>query len=943
MASYATKYLFKFEAKNGDEMTIQIEKDGYSGAIIQRALGGAPILRRERNGHVCGTSLEFLAECLTDGEFAEFYTSDPKMFRVTLNNSNNNVPPLFQGFISPELYAEPDIAPPYDVKVIATDGLGELRRYEYEPQGQIMLYLLIEYLLSFTGLKTDFFSNNSTLVGGQTEIVPAADFFDSTYINVDHLAGKTCYDVLTYILDSINADLFQHCSWGLQQWQILRETDVEDDTEVVFDRSKVDPAVDQKVQLTGFGSMQNYYWWPIGRIESEVKPACRRQVIKTDANYKEGFVNADMTYSGGWSVSNASYDSTLGAYKITSQNGLISQRLDFAEAVQRRLKLKVFLRQYRSTSGTGSASTAQIIVNIYGRAYGGGLTYRYLTKDADGNLVWSTSYDSIDVDLPAPVYGQTEDACTVVELEIPLYNEGARSHVNANWIDVGIRRDSSNQILLIHSASLTMAEQIAGYQDTVIFDNGAREDAEEVNSLFLPAVSGRYGTPVEFMYSVPKIISSGSFVPIDLFTPIAGDYARSNGVNRLIKRGRLNVPPGENIPFAFMYEDNAVYLIRTFEWDLFNCEMTVELLSLPAVSVSIAEQKVEELVYKGGSGSSSGGSSSGGGGGGGGGTVTSVGLEMPTGFLVSQSPVTSSGTLKVQMADGYSVPTNTKQGQWDEAYGSKHSHSNKSVLDDISEFSVQDWDSAYAYSHVHSNKSILDAITLNDVAFLRKKMQALILVPPTVKRFRLQANTTSLSQEQPCFFVSHPLIAIENLSAEVCLMVYRKRNGGGGTRKAHRKGWFLACGNGHAAAAAYTAYIAPETGLISHLLPEADLLNGIAKTYLQIRNNAIPFSSYADWLTAVANVSAYGDFGFAGWYQAENLKKKIHFGLAIRIENPAFQTYVDPDPGIELLPDTGSIQGVPRYLYSAVAPLTARMYDRNTAGAEKGKVVFELL
>ena len=56
-----------------------------------------------------------------------------------------------------------------------------------------------------------------------------------------------------------------------------------------------------------------------------------------------------------------------------------------------------------------------------------------------------------------------------------------------------------------------------------------------------------------------------------------------------------------------------------------------------------------------------------------GGTVTSVGLSVPTGFSVSGSPVTSSGTLSISFSSGYSlltsaqatsisnIPTNTSQ------------------------------------------------------------------------------------------------------------------------------------------------------------------------------------------------------------------------------------------------------------------------------------------
>lgn len=50
------------------------------------------------------------------------------------------------------------------------------------------------------------------------------------------------------------------------------------------------------------------------------------------------------------------------------------------------------------------------------------------------------------------------------------------------------------------------------------------------------------------------------------------------------------------------------------------------------------------------------------------GTVTSVRMTVPTGLSVTGSPITSSGTLALSFASGYSLPTNTKQAQWDTAY-----------------------------------------------------------------------------------------------------------------------------------------------------------------------------------------------------------------------------------------------------------------------------------
>ena len=55
-------------------------------------------------------------------------------------------------------------------------------------------------------------------------------------------------------------------------------------------------------------------------------------------------------------------------------------------------------------------------------------------------------------------------------------------------------------------------------------------------------------------------------------------------------------------------------------------------------------------------------------GGGGGGSVTSVDMSVPTGLSISGNPITTSGTLALTYAAGYSIPLNTKQTNWDDAY-----------------------------------------------------------------------------------------------------------------------------------------------------------------------------------------------------------------------------------------------------------------------------------
>ena len=52
------------------------------------------------------------------------------------------------------------------------------------------------------------------------------------------------------------------------------------------------------------------------------------------------------------------------------------------------------------------------------------------------------------------------------------------------------------------------------------------------------------------------------------------------------------------------------------------------------------------------------------------GTVTSIGMTLPTGLQVSPTAITSAGTFAISFASDYSIPTNTRQGQWDTAYSS---------------------------------------------------------------------------------------------------------------------------------------------------------------------------------------------------------------------------------------------------------------------------------
>lgn len=77
------------------------------------------------------------------------------------------------------------------------------------------------------------------------------------------------------------------------------------------------------------------------------------------------------------------------------------------------------------------------------------------------------------------------------------------------------------------------------------------------------------------------------------------------------------------------------------------------------------------------------------------GTVTSVGISVPTGLSVTSSPITTKGVINIAFAEGYSIPTIVKQTNWDGAVNAKHTHTNKTILDNISSSKVANWDNVY--------------------------------------------------------------------------------------------------------------------------------------------------------------------------------------------------------------------------------------------------------
>ena len=707
--AYATKYLFKWESSNGTTREIRVQKDGYSGSVIQRRLGRAPVLKKQRNGTVFGTSLEFYAECAVDGEFAEFYTSDPKAYKVLLYTGSTL---LWQGYVTPELYSEPDIAPPYDVQVIATDGIGELKLYDFAAQGVKTLRQMFTYLLGYTGLGTDVYLISSMKAGSSG----AGALLDKT-INLDYKVGDTCYEVLTYLLDTLHATI----TWWRGAWIVARETNV------TFSSSKVRyyNTSGNSALLTGsvvtLGKMYTNDAWPVGQLTQKIDPAKKSVTIQAPWHVNDAFVNGPMDTDTGWTkTNNASWNSTKKGYNLPD-NG---QTTDLATVSQSISMLGMRVPMDFVGKFCASLISGQMYNGVAGVAVdyvtSGNVTY-HLGKDSEGNPTWvSGSSGNTDYDFQIRLTAVDTDDANAEALSFTIPALAVGTSYPAGTLTVRIVGRSA----IVFSASLDVV--IAkGYQDRLHIDNGARGEEGTVEIAI-----GRETSDIDYYKAFMQglLLDSGSLITsfkddnlttaTDFLSYISRDYARSFALPRIVQTGKVYLEDGVFYPPLVLSKGAVDYWLETFSWDMYEDELDISARSLPTATITVESEVIAEY----GTGTASSSSSSGGGAT----PITPIPSVLPNPYALTFGNKSYDGSEPVTLtASDIGALTGITAAMVNAAYGftisgtagstynlgNLHTHSNKSVLDDITANNVNDWNAAALVAHSHSNKSVLDGIT----------------------------------------------------------------------------------------------------------------------------------------------------------------------------------------------------------------------------------------
>jgi hypothetical protein len=603
--AYGELYRFVLDAANGPEVTISVAKKDYTGAVSSRAVGGSAVLKRERSGHILGSSLEWAAECLVEDEFADLYTSDPTLYQVTVKFGASRI---WRGFITPELYFAPWVNAPYDITLTASDNLAELKNYDFQKQGDKTVRELLLLLLDKTNQDVASMTAISSLVDGDER-----GLLDFT-INIDQLEGSTCYEVLDKILESFHAYIrFDAVSL---RWVLLRETDVSNYSGISYIGLS---------SLAGLGQL-----FPVGNLSMNIEPAKKGlSLILDHANPRECL--PAISSASSWFTSSGA---TIGSDNLGNYIGFPGGSKDEAAYVQ----------LSAATLGLNdSYSQANYTLQLNAYMPSGRYVYAVISilvsTSVDGSFpvtlylydtgTWHNTSPVSNTIVNAPKFTFDEiNGTGSISFKLPQKEDGTVPYMKLVNMRVELVNCAKSTCHLYDVSLRRAAGDLPdGIVTRILLDNEARGRADDVTLSF--GADRNYENIINAKDFTSAAISEAKtfndFMAIDNALSIANPRLRLSGLV-MYKSKAWKLP--EFIRTMHSSAANLDYIVEQYTFNLVNGEIDISMLSLPAVSLSYTELTTSN-VYGQSSGGSGGSSSGPGGSGGSGAPGAAAGFDTP--------------------------------------------------------------------------------------------------------------------------------------------------------------------------------------------------------------------------------------------------------------------------------------------------------------------------
>ena len=601
--AYGTKYRFQFVG--GTTYRVDLLEDGYSGSVTTRPLGKAPVIRMQDSGSIRGTSCDLVLECQSDGEFVDLYTTNPFQYKVEVYmiDGSNVSWIVWRGYVATEIYSEPDIAPPYDVRITATDGIGILKEYNFEAVGARSIRSHIMAMLKQAGDVYPMFYYATKLCKYQdTETA----FMDKGFIDLDYMAGETCYDVLKELLASLRSVLIYRGAY----WLIVREVDVQMNStgmltavQCITDNPFYTPSSTTVKMGKSVGQMGVADMWPVGYLTRRVSPAKKSVTVRAPWHFQSGFVSV---YDNGWSMSGdyTSFDYDYKMYHIGvrtfsvgTAGGAIFQSKTLS-CLNENIKIRVKASAH-SVSGTAVevGHTIQLSVR-WAPVASGSQTY-----------YWSSQYGWVTdsgakgekVSIEETNDAHDPNACKVVEFLLPPIPDS----------NPGIFRITIEGYLVDVYDIDIVPSSVAGYEDKISIDNGSRGEAPKIeiiggrlmssNFIGLDFYQGvfYYSTTEGGVTTTEPILQFSDLMNIgkDFMTLTALAYAKEVAAPRIEITGKLNHDPDPSIgmPLPFVKSHGVWALMKTMSWDMGLEDIDFTAVTLPTSILSVGSEEITSI------------------------------------------------------------------------------------------------------------------------------------------------------------------------------------------------------------------------------------------------------------------------------------------------------------------------------------------------------------
>lgn len=222
---YGVRFTTTYKDYLGNTTRIDISKRGYTGEAEEVRASDTPLVIKERAD---GLFSEIRAqECVVsliatkEYHYLDLLTSDDREYRVEVYK-NDLIKWL--GWVLPDFYQEPYLAPPFAVSFSASDGLGGLKEIPFTdglPEGTLTQWEVFMHIIKRTDLRLPV-SSGLNLYETRMNRSEVDEPLKQAIVSLDaYHDGKTvwdCAEVLTAILRSYGAFLRQHNG----AWQICR-------------------------------------------------------------------------------------------------------------------------------------------------------------------------------------------------------------------------------------------------------------------------------------------------------------------------------------------------------------------------------------------------------------------------------------------------------------------------------------------------------------------------------------------------------------------------------------------------------------------------------------------------------------------------------------------------------------------------------------------------